>query len=109
MTARTTALIRVVVVVLMCGTAAACTHRPLPLQAQPANNQHGKTLREGLEAQVLQRGQSDGLRPTARELRGIGGEVRGLGNETSGAQEALAPPISNQTGSSGASGSGGSR
>lgn len=108
MTARTTALIRVVVL-LMCGAVAACTHRPLPLQAQPANNQHGKTLREGLEAQVLQRGQTDGLRPTARELRGVGGEVRGLGNETSGAQEALAPPISNQTGSSGASGSGGSR
>ncbi len=97
------------ILVLVCGVVTACTHRPLPLQAQPANNQHGKTLREGLESQVLQRGQTDGLRPTARELRGIGGEVRGLGSETSGAQEALAPPISNQTGSGGASGSGGSR
>jgi hypothetical protein len=96
-----------VLTTLLCAALAACSHRPLPLQAQAANNKHGETLRQGLEAQVLPRGQSDGLRPTARELRGIGGEVRGLGNETSGAQEALAPPISNQGGgSSGASGSG---
>jgi hypothetical protein len=102
--------IRRITAVLLCAGLAACSHRPVPVQKAGPGVAHGATLRQGIEAQALPRGQTDGLKPTARELRGIGGEVRGLGNETTGAQEALAPPVSSSNSGSGSgSGSGGGR
>lgn len=97
-----------IVAILLFTCLTACSHRPVPVQKVGSAVPHGTTLRQGLEAQALPRSQTDGLLPTARELRGIGGEVRGLGNETTGAQEALTPPISN-SGSGSGSGSGGAR
>lgn len=91
----------------LCLGIAACSHRPIPAQPATGAARHGETLRQGLEAQTLPRGAADGLRPTARELRGIGGEVRGLGGETTGAQEALTPPVSGSGNSSGGNTSGG--
>lgn len=104
-----TTLQRIALAAALVAALSACSHRPVPAQKVTGAARHGETLRQGLESQVLPRGQSDGLRPTARELRGIGGEVRGLGNEAPGAQEALTPPISNSSSGGSGSGSGGGR
>jgi len=72
--------------------ATACSSEPVA--REPAR--YGEAYRSGLRAQVIERGEEDGLRPGARELRRL--EVDRSPAPAGSQDSLLAPPTSTATG-----------